>query len=74
MKWFDFAYIDMKWPDASPKYRKSLAESMVAITVPMLDSTKPLPESKLLRKSLYTAFSKTAREKADSPEIVRVRW
>ncbi|MFJ8811653.1 tyrosine-type recombinase/integrase [Amycolatopsis thermoflava] len=73
MTWFDFAcaYIDMKWPDASPKYRKSLAESMVAITVPMLDSSKPLPEPKLLRKCLYIVFSKTARDKVSSPELVR---
>ena len=73
MTWYDFAcaYMDMKWPDASPKYRKSLAESLVTITVPMLDSSKPLPEPKLLRKSLFTVFSKRARGSDMSRETTR---
>lgn len=72
MTWFEFAreYVGMKWPDASPKYRKSLAESLVTITVPMLDASKPLPESKLLRKALMNAFSLRARDRAD-PDLTR---
>jgi hypothetical protein len=72
MPWFDFAcdYAAMKWPDSSPKYRKSLAESLMSITVPMLNSSKPLPEAKLLRKALKMAFSLRARDRED-PELSR---
>jgi integrase len=71
MSWFKFAceYADMKWPDSSPKYRKSLAESLMCITIPMLSTSKPLPEAKLLRKALKTAFSLRARDRDHGPEI-----
>ncbi|PRX45649.1 phage integrase family protein [Prauserella shujinwangii] len=71
MSWYEFAckYADMKWPDASPKYRKSLAESLMTITVPMLRPERPLPDAKLLRKALKTAYSKRAREKNTSTEV-----
>jgi hypothetical protein len=71
MTWFDFAcaYMDMKWPDSSPKYRKSLVESLVTITVPMLDEKKSLPEPKLLRKALTIALNTRARERDHAPEI-----
>ncbi|TKG67516.1 tyrosine-type recombinase/integrase [Prauserella endophytica] len=63
MPWFDFAcaYMDMKWPDSSPKYRKSLAESLTRITIAMLDEHSPLPEGKTLRKALMTAFNPKQR-------------
>ncbi|PXY32105.1 tyrosine-type recombinase/integrase [Prauserella muralis] len=73
MCWYDFAiaYADMKWPDAAPKYRRSLAESLMSITVPMLKPDRPLPEPKILRKALKTAFSKRAREANEDPELAR---
>jgi integrase len=71
MNFFDFAcaYMDMKWPDSSPKYRKSLVESLVATTAPLLDSRKTLPEPKLLRKALTTAFNTNARDREHSTEL-----
>jgi hypothetical protein len=71
--WFDFAceYIDMKWPDSSPKYRKSLCESLTAITVAMLHEGKSLPDGKELRRGLKTAFNTKERDKAGSPAITQ---
>jgi integrase len=71
--WFDFAceYIDMKWPDSSPKYRKSLCESLTSITVAMLHEGKPLPDGKDLRRGLKTAFNTKERDKAASPAITQ---
>jgi integrase len=71
--WFDFAceYIDMKWPDSSPKYRKSLCESLTTITVAMLHEGKPLPDGKDLRRALKTAFNTKEREKDSSSAITQ---
>jgi integrase len=71
MTWFEFAcaYADMKWPDSSPKYRSSLAESLVTITIPMLNDKKSLPEPKLLRKALKKAFNTKIRESGYTPQI-----
>lgn len=73
MTWFDFAcsYIDMKWPDSSPTYRKSLAESLTKITVAMLTETADLPEGKVLRKALMTAFNTRRRKDEHTSEIAR---
>jgi integrase len=73
MNFFDFAcaYMDMKWPDSSPKYRKSLTESLVSVTVPLLDQKRTLPEPKLLRKALMTAFNTRARERDHSTELTQ---
>jgi integrase len=71
MPWFAFAcdYIDMKWPDSAPKSRKSSAESLMTITVAMLDHSKPLPDGKTLRKALRLAFNPTTRNAAHPPEV-----
>ncbi|WAL65194.1 tyrosine-type recombinase/integrase [Amycolatopsis cynarae] len=65
--WYAFAcsYVDMKWPDSSPKYRKSLAESMTRITVAMLHDSTQVRDGKKLRNALMTAFNK--RTRADQP-------
>jgi hypothetical protein len=71
MTWFEFAcsYADMKWPDSSPKYRQSLAESLMTITVPMLTPKEPALDSKLLRKALKIAFNTKEREQKQPAEI-----
>jgi integrase len=71
MAWFDFAcaYMDMKWPDSSPKYRKSLAGSLVTITAAMLKSAADEIDQKTLRKALTSAFNKQTRDNNHPPEI-----
>ena len=38
--WFDFAgsYVDMKWPRAAGKYRKSIAEALTSATIAILEN------------------------------------
>lgn len=71
--WYEFAieYSDMKWPDSSPMYRRSTAESLTTITVPMLKSGHPLPDQRRLREALRIAFSKRARENHTDSETTR---
>ncbi|WP_216210604.1 tyrosine-type recombinase/integrase [Amycolatopsis aidingensis] len=73
MSWFEFAceYIDMKWPDSSPKYRRSLAESLTRITVPMLSDSAALPEGRKVRRALMTAFNTNARKGTIPEEMSR---
>lgn len=75
MTWFDFAcsYIDMKWPDSSPKYRKSLAESLTRITVAMLRDSAALPDGRRLRNALMTAFNTRERRtiSADTAGVLK---
>ncbi|GAB3479649.1 tyrosine-type recombinase/integrase [Amycolatopsis cihanbeyliensis] len=68
--WYQAAceYADMKWPDSAPKYRRSIAQSLTAITVPMLDG-RNLPDPKLLRKALTTAFNPRSRNGELQPDI-----
>ncbi|PXY17078.1 integrase [Prauserella coralliicola] len=70
MPWFVFAceYVDMKWPDASPKYRKSLAEFLMTITVALLDSPKEI-DGKALRKALRVAFNPRTRDEPHPPQV-----
>ncbi|KFU75496.1 hypothetical protein SAMN04489729_4263 [Amycolatopsis lurida] len=65
------AYIDMKWPDASPKYRRSLASSLTGITVSMLRGQTAV-DGKVLRKALTQAFNTTLRKEGLSPDVAAV--
>jgi integrase len=66
MTWYEFAcaYADMKWPDSSPKYRKSLAESLTRITIAMVRDDVAIEDGKAMRSALMTAFNKKARSDA----------
>ncbi|MEV7091818.1 integrase [Amycolatopsis sp. NPDC051045] len=68
--WFEFAceYMDMKWPDSSPKYRKSLVESLVAITTAMMREEYD-GESATFRKALKVALNKNTREGGLTSEL-----
>lgn len=72
--WYKFAckYADMKWPDSSPRYRKSLAESLTRITIAMLQDDTTLSNDKELRRHLMQAFNKTARESGLPEQTVEV--
>ncbi len=62
------AYVDMKWPDASPKYRRSLASSLTGITVSMLRGQISV-DGKVLRKALTQAFNTTLRTEGLPPDV-----
>ncbi|HJQ48281.1 MAG TPA: integrase [Amycolatopsis sp.] len=71
MTWFEFScsYADMKWPDSSPKYRKSLAESLMTITIPLLNLKEPSLDPQLLRKALKLAYNTKERDQEHPAEL-----
>jgi integrase len=63
------AFVDMKWPAASPKHRVSIAESLSTITPVFLKSNRGVPSQKEMRAALYGwAFNKVRRDSGAMPE------
>ena len=73
LTWYDFAcrYIDMKWPDASPNHRKSIAEALASITPVLLTIEVSTDEAQAARSALYNwAFNTRRRGTPEQPEDV----
>jgi len=72
--WYDFAcqYVDMKWPAAAGKYRKSIAEAMTSATVALLPEGGR-PSGARLRPALTNwAFNTRQRPGPLPPEVEQV--
>jgi integrase len=72
MSWYEFVctYVDMKWPSASAKYRRSIAQALTSATTGMLGSRRGQPPSKAVRGALMNfGFNSCQREHA--PREVR---
>jgi hypothetical protein len=52
--WFEFVqrYVKMKWPDAAPKSRTGMVESLVAVTVVLVGEMAAAPNPDVLRATL----------------------
>lgn len=52
--WFEHAcdFVDLKWPRASPRHRKGIAEALVGVTTALLTSERRAPDAKKLRQAL----------------------
>lgn len=75
--WFDFAcqYVDMKWPDISPNSRKSIADSLIPITLALLHSQIDGPDRRDVSKALRLAFNTTTRDSAHPEQVAGwLRW
>jgi integrase len=77
--WYEHAvaYVDMKWPRASAKHRKGIAEALAGVTPALLASDRGAPADKDIRRALYTwTFNKTRRDAGPPPERVApaIRW
>lgn len=74
--WYEHAvaFVDMKWPRASAKHRKSIAEALAGVTPVLLTSERGAPDDKDIRRALYTwAFNKTRRDAGPPPaDVARV--
>lgn len=71
--WYEFAcqYVDMKWPDASPKHRKGIAEALLTVTPVMLVERLSPEEAKVVRSALLNwAFNTRRRGTLEQPEDV----
>jgi integrase len=74
--WLDHAvaYVDMKWPAASARHRKGIAEALTDITLALASQDRRRPDEDVLRRVLYRwAFSATAR-KTPLPEELLDTW
>jgi integrase len=76
--WYDHAcaFVDMKWPHASPRHRKSIADALATVTPALLSTTRGMPNTKEFRHVLYTwSFNTGARAGKPSEDVARVlRW
>jgi hypothetical protein len=71
MSWFELAcaYVDMKWPDAAPRHRQSIADALTPITEAMLTSSRGRPVQKVLRKALRVLVNLVERDAVHPCEI-----
>ena len=77
--WYEHAvaFVDMKWPRASAKHRKSIAEALANVTPALLSGSRGAPASADIRRALYSwSFNKTRREAGPPPDELSatVRW
>ena len=71
--WLDHAmsYVDVKWPRAAAKSRKSMAEALTTVTLALLAGRRGRPTEPLLREALYGwAFNAGRRAAGDPPREV----
>lgn len=79
MTWYEFAcaFADMKWPHIAATTRRTHAEALTALTVPLLKAGRNRPDARLLRKALNRwAFNTARREDPSRPPEIRdtLRW
>jgi len=67
--WFQHAcdYVEMKWPRAAAKSRKSIAEAMTTVTLALLANRRGRPDDEALRAALYGWVFSPAHRSADPP-------
>ena len=69
VSWFDHAvsYVDIKWPRAAAKSRKSIAEALTTVAVALLLPRRGRPDDALTRRALFGWAFNTARRTAGKP-------
>jgi integrase len=79
MLWYEFAcaYVDMKWKGAAGKYRKSIAEALMTVTLALLTTERDKPDEQILRSALlrWGFNTKQRNDPACPAEIAEaLRW
>jgi integrase len=71
LSWYEFVreFVDMKWPDASPTHRKTIADALAPITEAMFSTHRGRPRHDVMRKALRQLFNAKHRDTANTPEI-----
>lgn len=77
--WYDhaIAFVDMKWPRAAGKHRRSIAEALATVTPALLSTDRGAPAGDDIRRALYTwAFNKARRDAGPPPDdlVSVVKW
>jgi integrase len=72
VSWYDHAraYVEMKWPRAAAKSRKSIAEALTTVTLALLANRRDRPSDAVLRPALYRWAFGPARQAAAYPDDV----
>lgn len=65
-------YVDLKWPHAAANTRRSTADALIAVAPVMLNSTRGMPDPKLMRKALHQWGFNTANRAKAPDEIAKV--
>src|SRR5215470_3168022 len=69
--WYEFAcaYVDMKWKQASAKYRKDIARALTAATPAMLAEARGRPDDASIRRALVR-WGFNTKQRSDPPDGV----
>jgi integrase len=69
--WYEFAcaYVDMKWKQASAKYRKDIARALTAATPTMLAEARGRPDDASIRRALVR-WGFNTKQRSDPPNDV----
>ena len=69
--WYEFAcaYVDMKWKQASAKYRKDIARALTAATPAMLAEVRARPDDASIRRALVR-WGFNTKQRSDPPDDV----
>jgi integrase len=72
--WYDFAclYVDMKWKQASAKYRKDIARALTAATPAMLAQARGRPDDASIRRALVRWGFNTKQRSEPPDEVAEV--
>src|SRR5690606_17475925 len=71
------AFVDMKWPRASAKQRRSIADALATVTPALLATERGAPAVPTMRAALYGwVFNKAHRDAGPPPDELTptVRW
>jgi integrase len=71
MTWYEFActYVDMKWKQASAKYRKDIARALTAATPAMLIEARGRPDDASIRRALVR-WGFNSKQRSEPPEDI----
>lgn len=71
------AYVDLKWPGASARHRKGIAEALVNITLALVDRDRPplsnFEQVELVSALTYGAFSRGPGRVGDSEALIALK-
>lgn len=78
VSWYEFvcSYVDMKWQEAAPNSRRSIADALATATLALLATSRGAPKPQQLRKALYGwAFNSKLRETAPPTHLAKtIAW
>ena len=74
ISWYEFAcaYVDMKWKQASAKYRKDIARALTAATPAMLAEVRGRPDDASIRRALMRWGYNTKQRTSPPDDVAEV--